>query len=47
MDSGDKPLPMIKRGPFSMPMGGPFSTPIDKIFLFSVAAHVGEGQNGD
>ena len=29
MDSGDEPLPMIKRGPFSMPMGGPFSTPID------------------
>ena len=22
MDSGDEPLPMIKRGPFSMPMGG-------------------------
>jgi len=29
MDSGDEPLPMIKRGPFSMPIGGPFSTPID------------------
>ena len=29
MDSGDEPLPMIKRGPFSVPMGGPFSTPID------------------
>ncbi len=29
MDSGDEPLPRIKRGPFSMPMGGPFSTPID------------------
>ena len=32
MDFGDEPLPMIKRGPFSMPMGGPFSTPIDKHF---------------
>ena len=26
---GRRPLPMIKRGPFSMPMGVPFSTPID------------------
>ena len=33
MDSGDEPLPMIKRGPFSMPMGGPFSTPIDITLL--------------
>jgi hypothetical protein len=31
MDSGDEPLPMIKRGPFSMPIGGPFSTPIDRV----------------
>ena len=34
-----KPLPMIKRGPFSMPMGGPFSSPIDTLSLCACCRH--------
>jgi hypothetical protein len=35
MDSGDEPLPMIKRDPLSVPMGGPFSAPFDNFNLRS------------